>query len=66
MILELDRFMAANIPVPILPAPDRKAIATLVLDANRLRDEAWRLEQDALKMLRKEIAPAEKIPFRHR
>lgn len=60
VIVEIDRFMVAKIPVPILPAPDRKAIATLVLDANRLRDEAWSLEQGALKMLREEIAPSNK------
>lgn len=60
VILELDRFMAAKIPVPILPGAKRKAIATLVLDANRLRDEAWSLEQNALKMLREEIAPSGK------
>ncbi len=28
-----------------------------IFDANRLRDEAWILEQDALKSLRGEIAP---------
>lgn len=60
VILELDRFMAAKIPVPVLPGAKRKAIAALVLDANRLRDEAWSLEQGALKMLREEIAPSGK------
>lgn len=55
VIVEIDRFMVSEIPVPILPDPERKAIATLVLDANRLRDEAWTLEQGALKTLRSEI-----------
>lgn len=57
VITHLDRGMLGSVPVPILPNAKRKAIAALVLDANRLRDEAWNLEQGALKMLREEIAP---------
>ena len=38
MIVELDRFMVAELPVPIPSAGDRRAIAALVLAANRLRD----------------------------
>jgi len=57
VILELDRFMVGEIPVPVLPDAKRNAIATLVLDANRLRDEAWMLEQGAFKTLRAEISP---------
>lgn len=57
VIVEIDRFMVGKIPVPILPDAKRTAISSLVLDANRLRDEAWTLEQDALKKLRAEIAP---------
>lgn len=60
VIVEIDRFMVGEISVPMLPDAKRNAIASLVLDANRLRDEAWTLEQDALKMLRAEIAPASK------
>lgn len=56
VILELDRFMVAEIPVPLVTNPQRKAIAARVLDANRLRDEAWNLEQGALTQLRKSIA----------
>lgn len=55
VILELDRFMVGQIPVPILPDSERKAIAALVLAANRLRDEAWQLERGALKLLHSEI-----------
>lgn len=55
VIVHIDRFMVAEIPVPILPDAERKAIAALVLDANRLRDEAWQLEQGALQLLRSEI-----------
>lgn len=58
VILELDRFMVGEIPVPMLPDAERKAIASLVLDANHLREEAWTLEQGALKSLRGEIAGA--------
>lgn len=57
VILELDRFMVAEIPVPLAAEQQRNAIAALVLDANRLRDEAWNLEQAALAQLRKEILP---------
>lgn len=60
VIVHIDRFMLGEIPVPILPDDKRNAIATLVLDANCLRDEAWTLEQDALKMLRAEMAPVSK------
>ncbi|MDI3324185.1 hypothetical protein QKW35_07320 [Pontibacterium granulatum] len=56
VIVEIDRFMVGDIKVPLLPDAERKAIATLVLDANRLRDEAWNLEQNALKMLNDEIS----------
>lgn len=59
VILELDRFMVGQIPVPILPDAERKAIAALVLDANRLRDEAWQLERGALQLLRSEIKSRE-------
>lgn len=58
VITHLDREMLGAIPVPILPDTEQKAIATLVLDANRLRDEAWSLEQGALKMLHDEISPS--------
>lgn len=67
VILELDRFMVGEIPVPMLPDAERKAIATLVLDANRLRDEAWTLEQGALKSLHGEIAVGSNaLPSQHR
>lgn len=51
VILELDRFQLARVPVP-WPAPnDREKISQLVLRANELRDEAWRLEHQGLKAL---------------
>ena len=61
VIVELDRHMVGEILVPVLPSAERKAIAKLVLDANRLRDEAWTLEQEALKSLRREIGGSAKI-----
>ena len=60
VILELDRHMVGGIPVPMISDAKRKAIATLVLEANRLRDEAWSLEQSALKSLSSVIAGAER------
>lgn len=55
VITHLDREMLGSVPVPLLPDAERNAIAALVLQANRLRDEAWNLEQGALKSLRLEI-----------
>lgn len=60
VIVEIDRHMVGDIRVPVLPSAERKAIATLVLDANRLRDEAWTLEQEALKSLCREIGGSAK------
>lgn len=57
VITHLDREMLGAIPVPILSDIEQRSIAEFVLDANRLRNEAWNLEQDALKMLSEEIVP---------
>ena len=43
--------MVADVPVPILPDPERSKIAEFVLDANRLRTKAWNMEQEALRLL---------------
>lgn len=59
VITHLDREMLGAVSLPILPDPERKAIASLALNANRLRDEAWTLEQGALKTLRGEITSGE-------
>jgi len=58
VIVEIDRFMVGEFAIPLLPDPERKAIAALVLEANCLRNEAWNLEQGALKSLRDEIVGA--------
>ncbi len=55
VIVELDRFMLRQVPVPFLTEKQRDHIGNLVLDANTLRHEAWELEQDALKKLKNEI-----------
>lgn len=56
VILELDRFMLASVPIPLPEASIREGIGNLVLKANRLRDEAWRNEQDAIGKLENLIA----------
>ncbi len=56
VIVEIDRFMIGELAIPLLPDAEIKAIARLVLDANRLRNEAWELEQSALRRLSSEIA----------
>lgn len=64
VIVEIDRFMVGEIPVPLLSQAKTEKIANLVLEANRLRDEAWKLEQDALALLRRHVSmhdSAEKI-----
>ena len=55
VVTHLDRDMIGKIPAPLLTKNQRIAIANLVLEANRLRDEAWNLEQGALALLAKEI-----------
>ena len=49
VIPEIDKNMIGSVPVPLLPADEESEIADLVLKANRLRDEAWRSEHDAIR-----------------
>jgi type I restriction enzyme, S subunit len=49
VILELDRDMLSAVPIPIPAETIRDEIGNLVLQANELRDEAWRKEQDAIR-----------------
>lgn len=58
VILELDRHMLGDIPVPVPKYAERNRIADLVLSANGLRDDAWALEQEALEVLRAEVERA--------
>ena len=48
VILEIDREMLGSIPVPYPAESVRNAIGELVLAANNLSDEAWRLERGAI------------------
>jgi type I restriction enzyme S subunit len=48
VILEIDKDMLAAVAVPVLPESQRSEIGKLVLQANALRDEAWKKEQDAI------------------
>ncbi|MBW4635540.1 MAG: restriction endonuclease subunit S [Iphinoe sp. HA4291-MV1] len=51
VILEIDKEMFSSVPIP-LPEPSvRDEIGNLVLKANKLRDEAWRNEQEAISKL---------------
>lgn len=64
VILEFDRFMLASVSIPLPQASIRNEIGNLVLTANKLRDEAWRNEQDAIQKLenlitRKQTPPVE-------
>lgn len=56
VILELDRYMLASVPIPLPKPAIRDEIGNLVLKANALRDEAWRKEQDAINKLENLIA----------
>jgi type I restriction enzyme S subunit len=51
VILEVDRDMLASVPIPLPDSSIRDEIGNLVLQANQLRDEAWRNEQDAISKL---------------
>jgi len=55
VITHLDREMIGAVLVPILPEAGLNAIGKLVLEANGLRDAAWRLEQSALASLSGQI-----------
>lgn len=55
VILEIDRFMLAKVPVPLVPQAVRTRVGRLVLEANQLRDEAWTLERRSLDLMASEI-----------
>lgn len=56
VILEFDRFMLASVQIPLPAASIRDEIGNLVLRANKLRDEAWCSEQQAITKLENLIA----------
>jgi type I restriction enzyme S subunit len=51
VILEMDRWMLASVPVPFVSRYERDAIGDLVLRANDLRDQAWSEEQAAIEQI---------------
>ncbi|HYK37037.1 restriction endonuclease subunit S [Alloacidobacterium sp.] len=61
VILEIDREMLGSIPVPYPEASIRSAIGDPVLTANGLRDEAWKLERQAIDDL--ETAIDSRVPL---
>jgi type I restriction enzyme S subunit len=51
VIFEIDREMLGSVAIPMPEADVRDEIGNLVLEANRLRDQAWRKEQDAIQQV---------------
>lgn len=55
VVIHIDKEMLASVLIPI-PTPEiEKEIGDRVLEANKLRSEAWKLEQQAIKQLEKLI-----------
>ena len=51
VILEVDLNMFSSVPVPLPEKTIRDEIGRLVLEANRLRDEAWHKERSAIRQI---------------
>ena len=51
VILEIDKTMIGSALVPVLPVDNEREIAEFVLQANRLRDEAWSTEHAVIEDL---------------
>lgn len=62
VILEFDRFMLASVHIPLPEASICNEIGDLVLKANKLRDEAWQNEQDAINKLENLITKKQTLP----
>lgn len=60
VILEIDKEMLSSVSVPLLPEEQRHEIGNLVLRANKLRDEAWKLEKDAITRIEQIVKPKKK------
>jgi type I restriction enzyme S subunit len=52
--------MLSSVSVPLLPEEQRHEIGNLVLRANNLRDEAWKLEKDAITRIEQIVKPKKK------
>lgn len=55
VILEVDRDMIGSVSIPLPPNGIQKKIGDLVLHANELRNQAWRIERDAIQELENHI-----------
>jgi type I restriction enzyme S subunit len=64
VILEIDKEMLESVPIPIPSADIRGKIGDLVLRANELRDQAWRIERDAIQELESLIEGGTRRPVR--
>jgi type I restriction enzyme, S subunit len=64
VILEIDRDMIGSVSIPLPPNGVQKKIGELVLRANELRDQAWRVERDAIQELEELIDTGTKRPVR--
>ena len=51
VILEIDRWMLGSVPIPVPDVKYQNEIGDLVMKANELRDEAWRIELNAISEL---------------
>ncbi len=51
VILEIDKEMLESVTIPVPPPYVREKIGDLVIRANELRDQAWRIEGDAIQEL---------------
>jgi hypothetical protein len=48
--------MLAGVAVPVAGENERREIGEKVLEANRLRDEAWRLEHKAIESIESKLS----------
>lgn len=56
VVVHIDREMLASVPVPLPDRATRDDISINVLQANELRDEAWRLEREAISSIERLIS----------
>ena len=63
VIVHIDREMLASVAIPLPELAIRNEIGDLVLQANQLRDQAWRNEQEAISKLEKLISSKSNTPM---
>jgi len=64
VILKIDKEMLGSVPILLPPKDVRDKIGNLVLRANELRDQAWRIERDAVQELENLIQGGTRRPPR--